>query len=34
MKKSLVNLLTGDKKKVERLKELGIKYDFLGYKDL
>ena len=33
-RRALRNLIEGDKKKVERLKELGIHYDFPQYKDL
>lgn len=34
IKRSLANLINGDKKKAERLKEVGISYDFVQYKDL
>ena len=34
IKSALSNLIEGDKKKAERLKELGIKYDFPQYKDI
>ncbi len=34
VKKTLVNLITADKKKAQRLEELGIKYSYSQYKDL